>query len=88
MGKLKDTNKKIEEKVVTGYKKVEDTVVSGYKKIEGKVVSTYEKVEDKFVDKFLREDDETIEEAKVRLKKEAENVTEEAKTVDVKKDEE
>ena len=30
MGKLKDANKKIEEKVVGGYKKIEETVVGGY----------------------------------------------------------
>lgn len=88
MGNLKDTNKKIEEKVVKGYKKVEDTVVSGYKKVEDTVVSTYEKIEDKFVDKFLREDDETIEEAKKRLKKEAGNKTVEARTENDKEDEE
>ena len=58
MGKLKDANKKIEEKVVSGYMKVEDTVVGGYKKVE-----------DKFVDKFLRKDGETIEEAKERKRK-------------------
>ena len=31
MSKLKDTNKKIEEGVVSGYKKIENDVVSGYK---------------------------------------------------------
>ena len=59
MGNLKETNKKIEETVVSGYKRVENTVVDGYKKVE-----------DKFVDKFLRKDSETIEEAKERVKKE------------------
>ena len=54
MGNLKETNKKIEKKVVGGYKKIEETVVEGYKKIENK-----------FVDKFLRNDDETIEEFNV-----------------------
>ena len=48
MSKLKDTNKKIENGVVSGYKKIED----------------------KFVDKYLKHDGETIEEAKIRLKKE------------------
>ena len=32
MSKIANTNKKIEETVVSGYKKVEDTVVTGYKK--------------------------------------------------------
>ena len=59
MPSLKDTNKKIEETVVSGYKKIENATVSGYKRIE-----------DKFVDKFLKKDGETIEEAKERLKKE------------------
>ena len=64
MGKIKDTNKKIEKTVVGGYKKIEDTVVGEYKKIE-----------DKFVDKFLRKDDETIEQAKERVKKEQEELS-------------
>ena len=61
MSKIRNANKKIEEKVVGGYKKVENTVVSSYKKIE-----------DEFVDMFLRNDNETIEEAKERIKKEQE----------------
>jgi uncharacterized protein YutE (UPF0331/DUF86 family) len=68
MGKLKNVNKKIEETVVGGYKKLEDTVVSGYKKVE-----------DKFVDKFLKKDGETIEEAKVRIKKEQEELEKKTK---------
>jgi len=63
MGKLKETNKKIEETVVDGYKKIEDAVVGGYKKVE-----------DKFVDKFLKKDGETIEEAKQRIKAEQEKM--------------
>ena len=63
MRKLKEANNKIEEKVVNGYKKVEETVVEGY-----------QKVENKFVDKFLRKDGETVEEAKVRIKKEQEEL--------------
>lgn len=51
-----DTQKKIEETVVSGYKKIEDTVVGGYKKVESTVVGGYKKVEDAFVDKFLPED--------------------------------
>ena len=68
MSKLVDTNKKIEDVVVSGYKKVEDTVVDGYKKVE-----------DKFVDTFLKKDGETIDEAKVRVKKEQEQLNEKNK---------
>ena len=68
MSKLVDTNKKIEDVVVSGYKKVEDTVVGGYKKVE-----------DKFVDTFLKKDGETIDEAKVRVKKEQEQLNEQNK---------
>ena len=63
MSKLVDANKKIEKAVLEGYKKVEDSVVGGYKKIE-----------DKFVDTFLKKDGETIEEAKVRVKEEQEQL--------------
>ena len=65
MSKLVDANKKIENAVVSGYEKVEDSVVGGYKKIE-----------DKFVDTFLKKDGETIEEAKVRVKEEQEQLEE------------
>ena len=70
MGKLKETNKKIEKTVVEGYKKIEETVVDGYKKIENK-----------FVDKFLRNDDETIEDAKERIKKEQAELEEKNKKI-------
>lgn len=56
---LKETNQKIEDKVVGSYKKIEDTVMFKYNEIE-----------DKFVGKFLTKDHETIEEAKARIKKE------------------
>lgn len=59
MSKFMDTQKKIEEGVVSGYKKIEDGVVSGYKKIEDGVVSGYKKIEDKFVETFLTEDAST-----------------------------
>ena len=59
MSKLVGANKKIEKAVIGGYKKVEDSVVGGYKKVE-----------DKFVDTFLKKDGETIDEAKVRVKEE------------------
>ena len=57
--KLIQANKKIEEKVASGYKKIENTVVSGYKKIE-----------DKFVDQYLAKEGETVADAKKRLKEE------------------
>ena len=63
MSKLNDANKKLE-----------DTLVKGYKKLENTVVGSYKKIEDKFVDTFLKHDDETIEEAKVRIKKEQEKI--------------
>ena len=56
--------------------KIEDAVVGGYKKVEKTVVEGYKKVEDKFVDTFLKQDGETIEEAKVRLQKEQEELKE------------
>lgn len=59
--KLVKTNEKITEKVVGTFEKIEGTVVSGYTKIE-----------DAFVDRYLTKDGETIEEAKVRLKRERE----------------
>lgn len=68
MSKLKEANKRIEEKVVGGYKKIEETVVEGYKKVE-----------DRFVDKFLKKDGETIEEAKTRVKKEQKELEEKNK---------
>lgn len=57
--KLVAVNDKIAEKVVGGYKKIETTVVGGYKKIE-----------DAFVDRYLTKDGESIEDAKLRMKKE------------------
>lgn len=65
MSKIRHANKKIEKAVVSSYKKVENSVVGSYKKIE-----------DKFVDIFLRNDDETIEEAKIRVKKEQQELEE------------
>jgi len=68
MSKIVDANKKIEKAVVGGYKKIEDSVVGGYKKIE-----------DKFVDTFLKQDGETTQEAKIRVKKEQEELLEKNK---------
>ena len=50
-------------KLKNANKKIEETVVGGYKKVE-----------DKFVEKFLRKDGETVEEAKIRIKKEQEEL--------------
>jgi len=68
--KIVKANEKIAEAVIGGYKKIEKGVVDGYKKIEQGVVGGYTKLEDKFVDTYLTKDGETVEEAKVRLKKE------------------
>ena len=51
-------------------------LVDANKKIENAVVSGYKKIEDKFVDTFLKKDGETIEEAKVRVKEEQEQLEE------------
>lgn len=67
------TGEKIAEGVVDGYKKIEQGVVGGYKKIEQSVVQGYTKLEDKFVDQYLTRDGETVEEAKMRLKKQNED---------------
>lgn len=57
-------------KLVQASKKIEEKVVGAYKKIEDGVVGTYQKVENGFVDRYLTKDGETVEEAKMRLKKE------------------
>ena len=56
VSKLMDTNKKIEEAVVSGYKAIENGVVSGYKAIEDGVVGGYKKMEGKIVGAFLTPD--------------------------------
>lgn len=70
--KIVEANEKIAEGVVKGYKAIEKGVVDGYQKIEQGVVSGFAKIEDKFVDRYLTHEGETVEEAKERLKKEAE----------------
>ena len=72
--KLIKAEKRVADAVVNGYKKVEDTVVKGYQKIEKLVVNGSTKIEDKFIDQYLTHDGETIEEAKLRLRKEQENL--------------
>jgi len=67
MSNFKETNKKIEHAVVSGYQKIEDGVVSGYQKIEKGVVSGYQKIEDKFIDTFLAKEGESTEQARARI---------------------
>ena len=67
--KIIKANEKIAEAVTGGYKKIEKGVVDGYKKIEQGVVSGYTKLEDKFIDTYLTKEGETVEEAKIRIKK-------------------
>ncbi|MBR3928835.1 MAG: hypothetical protein IKJ65_07525 [Clostridia bacterium] len=67
--KIIKANKKIAEAVTVGFKKIEEGVVDGYKKIEQGVVGGYTKIEDKFIDAYLTKDGETVEEAKIRIKK-------------------
>lgn len=57
-------------KLVKWNKKIEEKAVDGYSRIESAVVGKYQQIEDTFVDQFLTRDHETIEEAKIRLKKE------------------
>ncbi len=56
-----NVNEKIAKKVVDAYHHVEDGVVGAYRKVE-----------DGFVDRFLAREGETVEQAKERLKGEAE----------------
>ncbi len=70
--KLVTTGAKIADGVTEGYKKIETGVIDGYKKIEKGVVDGYTKIEDKFIDQFLTREGETVEEAKIRLKKKTE----------------
>lgn len=58
-------------KLVKANEKIADKVVNIYKKIENTVTGTYTKIEDKFIDQYLTKDGETIEDAKKRLKEEA-----------------
>ena len=58
-------------KLVKANEKIADKVVNTYKKIENTVTGTYTKIEDKFIDQYLTKDGETIEDAKKRLKDEA-----------------
>jgi hypothetical protein len=53
MGKLMETQRKIEKGVVSGYKAIENGVVSGYKAVEDGVVSGYKKMEKKLGDPLV-----------------------------------
>ena len=55
--------------IVKANQKIADKAVSLYSSIENTAVNAYTKIEDRFVDQYLTKDNETIEEAKVRLKK-------------------
>lgn len=66
--------KSIEHGVVDTYQKIESGVVGTYQKIEDGVVGAFEKVENRFVEKFLAKDGETVEEAKKRLREEADHL--------------
>lgn len=63
--------------VTEGYKKIEDGVVGGFKKLEENVVGGFTRVSDKFIDVLFTKENETVEEAKVRLKKTTQNNAEE-----------
>lgn len=69
MSNLKDVNNKIENSVVKAYKTIEKEVVQTYKGIESSTVNNYKNIEDKFIYSFLKKDSESIEEAKIRIKK-------------------
>lgn len=61
--KLARANERIAGKAADTVQKIEDTVLKGYSKIE-----------DAFVARYLTKDGESVEEAKKRLKAEAENL--------------
>ncbi|MDR2448092.1 MAG: hypothetical protein LBD58_12535 [Treponema sp.] len=60
MGKLMDTQRKIEKGVVSAYKAIENSAVAGYKKIENGVVAEYMKIENGFTDAFLSPGGDTV----------------------------
>lgn len=68
MSKLKEVNDKIA-----------TSVTGTYQKIEEAVTGTYQKIEDKFVEKYLKKDNETLDEAKIRIKKEQHDLEEKHK---------
>lgn len=63
---------KIEHAVTDGYKKIENGVVSGYKKIEKGTVDGFGKISDKCIGKLFTREGETVDDAKIRMKKNAE----------------
>lgn len=60
-------------KLVKANEKIAESVTGGFQKIQDAVVGGYTKIEDKFVDQYLTRDGESIEEAKVRIKREQED---------------
>ena len=67
--KMQNTVANIAKSTTKVYKAVENGVVNGYKAIEKGVVNGYQKIEDKFVETYLTKEGETVEEAKVRLRR-------------------
>lgn len=57
-------------KFVKANEEITRKVVGTFEKIEEAVVGGYEKVEDAFVGRYLTRDGETVEDAKIRLKRE------------------
>lgn len=68
--KFVKANEEITRKVVGTFEKIEEAVVGGYEKVEDAVVGGYTKVEDAFVGRYLIRGGETVEDAKIRLKRE------------------
>ena len=52
--------------------KMADAVTGAYQKVEDGVVGTYKKMENSFVEKHFVKEGETVEEVKMRIKKEQE----------------
>lgn len=59
-----------ESKFIKANEKIAESVTGGFQKIQNAVVEGYIKIEDKFVAQYLTHNGETVEEAKVRLKRE------------------
>lgn len=57
-------------KLVQMNTKIEKQLETGLQKISNRVVGSYTKIEDKFVDQYLTKEGESIDQAKLRLKKE------------------
>lgn len=71
--KIVKASKKIEKGVVGGYNAIENSVVGSYKAVENGFVKAFTNISDGFVDYFFTRDGETVEQAKNRMKQEAED---------------